>query len=484
MDNELSHKRMKKILITKKYAWLLLVIAAAICCIYASLLLPSWISWQEKNFTSESGIECLLEKRRVKLYDESGKNFWSSGKELKVQDAFITDIDRNGDEELILLLWKRGRFGNERPFWINGDEISYSQHIFIYNISENKEVTSKWFASDIGRLVTRMKLVDRDNTIILTEDRKDENTLWVWSSFGLRNIDNEVKFAAFGDNIIHKTIYEYAYNYKDGNFDFLYEPFADEIENADIASIQAETVLVDKMAAVSGYPQFGSPIAVGDAIKKAGFDIAVCGNNHALDKGIYGINVTTSFYKKNDILCVGIQNSEDTKYRPYEIITRNGIKFAIFSYTYGTNGMDASDKYPNAVHYIPRTEEEKKKCTSDIEKAKQEADFIVVYAHWGDEYTKSISDAQREFAYLLCDAGVDVIIGTHPHVLQYMQTLEREDGGETLVYYSLGNFRADQKQDEATMIGGEAYFIVEHTFDGVKIKEYELKEIDSVVHKQ
>ena len=478
---------MKKVLISKKSAWLLLVIAAAICCIYVALLLPSWIQWQEKSFkcfTEDSFIECRLSKKQVRLFDSDGNNFWTSGKELKVQDAFITDIDRDGQKELILLLWKRGRFGNERPFWVTGDEISYSQHIFIYNITEEKEVTSKWFASDIGRLVTRMKLVDRDNTIILTEDRKDENTLWVWSSFGLKNIENEVKFAAFGDNIIHKTIYEYANHYNNGNFDFLYEPFLEEIQNADIASIQAETVLVKKESAVSGYPQFGSPIAVGEAIKKAGFDVAVCGNNHALDKGIYGIDVTTSFYRDNEITCVGIQNSLDEEYRPYEVISKNGIKFALFSYTYGTNGMDASEKYPYAVHYIPKTDDEKLKCLADIEDAKKEADFIVVYAHWGDEYTKSISDYQREFAYLLCDAGVDVIIGTHPHVLQYMQTLEREDGGETLVYYSIGNFRADQKQDEATRIGGEAYFVVEHTFNGVRIKEYELKEIDSVVHRQ
>lgn len=475
---------MKKLLINKKTVWLLLVIAAAICCIYVALLLPAWISWQEKTFTSKEGIECRLERKRVRLFDENGNNFWTSEKELKVQDAFITDIDRNGDDELILLLWKRGRFGNEKPFWVTGEEISYSQHIFIYDISSKGEVTHKWFASDIGRLVTRMKLLERDNAIILTEDRKDENTLWLWSSFGLKNIDNEVKFAAFGDNIIHKTILDYAYGKKDGNFDFLYEPFLKEIKNADIASIQAETILVDKDSAISGYPQFGSPIGVGEAIKKAGFDVAVCGNNHALDKGIYGIDVSTSFYKDNDITCVGIQNSRDEEYKPYEIISRNGIRFALFSYTYGTNGSDASDKYPYAVHYIPKTEKEKESCLSDLADAKEEADFIVVYAHWGDEYTKSISDSQREFAYLLCDAGVDVVIGTHPHVLQYMQTLDREDGGETLVYYSLGNFRADQKQDEATMIGGEAYFTVEHTFDGIRLKEYELKEIDSVVHRQ
>ena len=478
---------MKKIVFSKKSAWLLLVIAAAICCIYVALLLPAWVDWQEKTFKSsddDSCIECQLSRKQVRLFDSEGNNFWTSGKELKVQDAFISDIDRDGKQDLILLLWKRGRFGNERPFWVTGDEISYSQHIFIYSISDDKEVTHKWFASDIGRLVTRMKFVDRENTIILTEDRKDQNTLWVWSSFGLKNIENEVKFAAFGDNIIHKKIYGYAFHHQNGNFDFLYEPFLKEIENADIASIQAETVLVNRDSAVSGYPQFGSPIGVGKAIKKAGFDVAVCANNHALDKGIYGIDVTSSFYKENGITCLGIQNSEDSEYRPYETISRNGIKFALFAYTYGTNGMDASDKYPYAVHYIPKTEEEKERCKKDIEAAKKEADFIVVYAHWGDEYTKSINDDQREFAYLLCDAGVDVVIGTHPHVLQYMQTLDREDGKETLVYYSLGNFRSDQKQDEATRIGGEAYFTVEHTFDGVRLKEYELKEIDSVVHRQ
>lgn len=475
---------------SKKRLWLLLLLAAAFfvtisyrqgLSVRAAELqsLPEWIMWNEKTVAVTDQIKLSLSEKSATIYNSSGKEIWKSGKEIFVQDAIITDLDRDNDEELILLLWKIGRYGKAMPFWVTDDEDSFSQHIFIYDIEE-ENVRQKWCASDIGMFVRRMKLMEKNNAVILTEDLDDNCSLWTWKGFGLKNIDNGVKFIAFGDNIIHKTIYEHAFNHEAGSFDFLYKPFLKEINSADIASIQAETILVDKKAAVSGYPFFGSPLEVGEAIKKAGFDIAVCGNNHALDKGIYGIDVTTDFYNDNDIAVLGIQNSKDKEYRPYEVFSKNGIKLALFSYTYGTGEMDASERYPYAVHYFPKTEEEKKRLMEDIKKARNEADFVVVYAHWGDEYKTEISDYQKEMTELLANAGADVVIGTHPHVLQKYELLKRPDGGDMLVYYSLGNFRADQKMSDETKVGGEALFTIKYTYDGIKITDYSLKKIDAI----
>ncbi len=471
-----------------KTKWLLLIIVAAISIILNINIVkaaksdetdpPSWISWQEKKIKSDSGVSFVLSKKRLVMKDGSNHDMWESSKDYLVQDVLVSDIDRNGDEEVILLLWKIGRYGRKKPFWITSDEEEYSQHIFIYDIKD-KDLQEKWCASDIGRLVTRIKLMKKDNAILLQEDTDGNCTLWVWESFGLKNIDNQVKFIAFGDNIIHKNIYEYADAKEGGTYNFLYEPFKKEIESADIAAIAAETILVDKKKAVSDYPSFGSPIAVGKAIKDAGFDIAVCGNNHALDKGIYGIDVTTDFYNENGIICLGIQNSKDKEYRPYEIISKNGIRFALFSYTYGTNDIDVSLKYPYAVHYLPGTENEKKKVMEDIKKAKKEADFVVVFVHWGDEYKKKISDKQKKMAQLFSDANADVVIGTHPHVVQDTEMINRQNGESTLVYYSLGNFRADQGRSADTRIGAEAIFFVEHTYDGIKLRSHEIKEVSS-----
>ncbi|MBP3279005.1 MAG: CapA family protein [Butyrivibrio sp.] len=506
---------------------------------------PTWVHYAKKSEQSgelvlkvEGGKAALYAAGSVDAsdvlnvdndadYQMPGENspFWSSPSEYKTQDGFLTDIDRDGATEMILLVWKRGRFGKHRPFWITSDERCYSQHIFIYDVGSGAQkgidgnesghdsvisgvVSQKWFASDIGVDVKRMKLLNEGSAtseaVLLTEDIDGNCALWHWESFGLKTMDNEVAFLAFGDNLIHKSIYEYAYAHESGSFDYLYEPFKEEIMAADVAAFNAETVLVDKESAVSGYPQFGSPLAVGKALAAAGFDVASCANNHALDKGIYGIEVTSSFYKDNGITCVGIQGSSETQYRPYEVITRNGIRIALLSYTYGTNGIDASDKYPYAVHYLPGNASEQgadsieegsdtaidqdffseDRLVMDIQDARNDADFVVVFAHWGDEYETDVSDYQKHMADVMAKAGADVIIGSHPHVVQETEVIDRGDGGQTLVYYSLGNFVADQgkvkrsSDGQAVETGGaKALFTIEHCYDGVRIKSWDIREI-------
>jgi poly-gamma-glutamate capsule biosynthesis protein CapA/YwtB (metallophosphatase superfamily) len=528
----------------QKKIWLLRIICvAAFCCVvllgikaFGGIFLapPTWVVYESKTLDAGHYSLGVKDKRAIlsmisEPKNEADKNsdtkstndvLWISPSDYKVQDGFLSDVDRDGNMELVLLLWKRGRFGKHRPFWVLSDEKSYSQHIFIYDIVADKistdasntydnAVKQKWFASDIGIQIRRMKLMERDNAIILTEDTDGNNALWQWQSFGLKSMNNEVKFVAFGDNIIHREIYEYAQLHEGGNFDFLYEPFKDEIEDADVAMVNAETVLVDKESAVSGYPQFGSPLEVGQALKNAGFDVVSCANNHALDKGIYGIDVTSSFYRNNNMTCVGIQGSNEKSYRPMEIIKRNGMKIAVLSYTYGTNDIDVSDKYHYAVHYLPQLSvdstfsDSESKAAEDIisssgteenfvdevSLAGDEADFVVVFVHWGDEYQKEVSDYQRGIADLLSKAGADVVIGTHPHVVQETELLDRPDGGKMLVYYSLGNFRAYQKgkdsggieslNDKKNIGGAEALFTIEYTYDGVRLKNWDLKDIDS-----
>jgi poly-gamma-glutamate capsule biosynthesis protein CapA/YwtB (metallophosphatase superfamily) len=478
----------------KKGRLLLIASVAVFCCISgvaaffalggrALLTPPGWVTWQEKEICDED-LKLVVKGQKAALFPAGEKTSpaWESDRSLKVQDGFLADVDRDGDTEMVLLLWKRGRFGQHRPFWISSDEKTFSQHIFIYDVNESGTVKNKWFASDIGRDVLRMKLMKEDPAIFLTETGNGECFLWAWESFGLKVLDNEVSFLAYGDNIIHDGIIEYANRSENGRYDFLYEPFLDEIRSADIAAIQAETVLVDKASAVLGYPSFGSPLAVGEAIRDAGFDVAVCANNHALDRGIYGIDVTDSFYRDNGITCIGIQGSGEKNYRPYEVISKNGIRFALFSYTYGTNAGDVSDKYPGAVHYLPGTEDEERKFVSELQDARKDSDFVVVFVHWGEEYETAVTDEQRSVTKLLSEGGADVVIGSHSHVVQDTEVIERPDGGQMLVYYSLGNFRADQKGERNgadTAVGAKAVFTVEHCFDGVRLKDWEMGSVDA-----
>ncbi|SFU83783.1 CapA family protein [Butyrivibrio sp. M55] len=495
-------------------------IAVAVCVIFVFVrnnYIPAWIGWNDKEMAvygdenaspDEGGVESSdnaskvivkLGKKKLEVVNSSGETTFISKKDFKVQDVLVTDIDRDGDNEMIVLLWKHGKYGMHKPFWVEKDEKNYSQHVFIYDVDEDGKVTEKWCASDMGLVAGRIKLMEKNNSIFMMEDKDKNCTLWMWEGWGVKTIDNKVRVVAFGDNLIHEPIYEYARNKEKGEFDFLYEPFLDEIQSADIAALNAETVLVDKDSMVGGYPSFGSPSQVGEAIRRAGFDVVSCANNHALDRGIQGIDTTVDFYKDAEITCVGIQNSTDTEYRPYELISRNGMRIALFSYTYGTNVGDISGDYPNVVHYLPgkvepeagknetasggmkepATNEQENKLISDIQSARKEADFVIVFVHWGEEYQQDVTEEQKHIADLFAQGGADVVIGTHPHVIQKTETMNRPDGGKMLVYYSLGNFRADQAQSEETKRGAEAAFTIAHTYDGVALIDYETKEIDA-----
>ena len=465
----------------KKIIWLLLFLGtvAAFCCLFAWNRIPGGFEWQEKVLELEDGRRVVLEDKQLAFTEADGTVLWESEKGHKVQDVFVTDLDGNGDEELIALLWKRGRFGAHRPFWITSDEKSYSQHIFIYDINGDGSVTQKWCASDIGPLVVRMKVMEKNSAFLLTEDVNDDAVLWSWQTFGLSSMKNAVTFAAFGDNIIHEEIYLYAESVGEGCYDFLYEPFKKDIEDADIAAIQVESMLVDKASAVGGYPSFGSPLGVGKAIADAGFDVAVIANNHSLDRGLYGIDVTTGFFAKEGVTCVGARSAYDSDNRPYVIITKNGINIAVFAYTYGVNDPQANADNMFLLNTFPEDEPSEKEFVQALKDARTEADFVVVYAHWGNEYEKEPNDYQRHMAELMAQGGVDVVIGAHPHVVQPVEMMKRPDGGDMLVYYSLGNFRANQGFDEETKTGAEALFTIEHCYDGVRIGGYEIKEIDA-----
>ena len=455
--------------------------------------IPAWVTWTEKEIFFEQSIkgkentssyenshgklQLKVGDKRISVSDECSEILFETSKEIKVQDAVVTDVDGDGLTDIVAVVWKRGLYGKHRPFWVTCDEKNYSQHVFIYGIGEDGKVSQKWFASETGILIKRMKLMDKNPQIVMFEDADGDCTLWKWESFGLKNIENKVSIVAFGDNIIHDAIIDAANAEHGGNYDFLYEPYLEDIQNADIAAFNAETVLVEKASMVSGYPSFGSPKAVGEAIADAGFDVAVCANNHAVDKGIDAMEYSKSFYESKGIKCLGIQSKEDTEYKPYELISRNGISFALFAFTYGTNAGDISEKYPNVVHYLPRDEAQEKSLVQDLQSAREEADVVIVFVHWGDEYETEVSAGQRKMAALLAEGGADVVIGSHPHVVQEMEIIKRPDGGETAVYYSLGNYVADQGKDEKTKVGGEASFVIKHTYDGVMITDIEIKEI-------
>lgn len=431
--------------------------------------LPGWILWEENNcFHAPDGCEITLADKTVCVV-YGGKKIWNSPESLKVQQVLFCDIDRDNREELILLCWKRGRFGKSRPFWVEKDEAGWSQHIFVYEY-EKEEIRPKWMSSYIGVDVVSISSHENkngDRRVLLTDTEKN-TSCWRWNSWGFEREAAEVSFAVFGDNMIHEPIYTYGLNHG-GNFDFLYESVREKIAESDIAVIGQETPLVKDPALYGDYPRFGTPLQVGEAIAEAGFDVVACATNHALDRGAEGIHTTKEFFSSQNIVCLGIQTEEETERKPFEIIMRRGAKFALFSYTYGINGNPLPKECPFMVHLL----ENEQQIREDIEKAREEADFVIVFVHWGTENSGEIDDFQRKWTDVFLDSKVDVVVGSHPHALQPFEMLEGADGHRMLVYYSVGNFVSAQPEKFCEK-GGMARFSVAPGPDGYEITAWDL----------
>lgn len=476
------------------------------------VFLPGWIIWQERNtFDASGAYEMTLDRRTVEIrYQDS--LIWTSPKKVKIQDALCCDIDNDGADELVLLCWKIGRYGKYRPFWVKEDEETWSQHLFVYEFTGDT-IRAKWMSSYMGIDVTDIDAgltADRPmtaktatnqqaatgtatnppETTQTTADRPDSDqpgrqstprsrllltdlqgkvSYWYWDSWGFAKEETEVSFVVFGDNLIHEPIYRYGLQ-SDPTFGFLYKNIRGVLSEADVAVINQETPLVDNPALYGDYPRFGTPAGVGYAIANAGFDIVTCATNHALDRGMDGINFTRELFTSQNMLCLGIQSEEETDYAPYELLMKNNIRFALLNYTYGTNGIRLPPQSPYAVHLL----EEETQIRADIAQAKEASDFVIVFAHWGTEYEEAPDDFQTKWTQIFLDAGVNVVVGAHPHALQPFEVLEAENGHQMLVYYSIGNYISAQKESSCTK-GGMAYFTVSLTQDGFQVTEYGLE---------
>lgn len=269
--------------------------------------------------------------------------------------------------------------------------------------------------------------------------------------------NSKVTLLATGDNLIHNTLIS-AGEQEDGtlNYDSLYANIRPEIEKFDIAVIDQETILGGSTFEYSGYPVFNSPWEIGEAAINAGFDIFNCATNHSMDMGYAGIEKEIEFFSNHkEAVQLGVNNSEES-YNKITYYEKNGITFALLNYTYGTNGINLPDDKPWCVNLM-----DKDKITKDLTEARQNADFVIVFPHWGTEYSFEISDYQEEYTKLFSDLGVDLVIGCHPHVIEPVKWITNESTGKKmLVYYSLGNFISHQI-DLENLIGGMAEVTIE-----------------------
>lgn len=300
----------------------------------------------------------------------------------------------------------------------------------------------------------------------------------------------KIRLMMLGDNLMHMGVVRTG-EQPDGsrNYDFLFEPIKEYLALADIKMINQETIFGGNNLGFSGFPYFNSPTEVGDAIVNAGFNVVLQASNHSADQGIKGINHCISYWEQYpDVLMTGIYKNVDEENQDIGLITIDGVTFAILNYTYSPNlaalpkeiqghlGMLCNwDKSTGLINFTTLHPD----VLTDIATAEQMADVVIVCPHWGTEYTFVPSSYQQKFAKQMTEAGADLIIGTHPHVVQPVEWIESENGNQALCYYSLGNYVSTQ-QDEEPMLEAMAWvtFVVEE--DSVEILEEETGAIPMV----
>ena len=269
-----------------------------------------------------------------------------------------------------------------------------------------------------------------------------------------------IKLLMVGDNLINDKIYNTMKTNDTYDFKPIYTYIKEINKDYDLAYYNQETILGGSSIGVSSYPAFNSPYEVGDATIDAGFNLVSLATNHTLDRGEQAIINSRNYWNsKDNVLAVGTYSSNEEK-DEIHILKKNNITYTMLNYTYGTNGIKVPSNKEYLVNVWPCTgndpstdtkyQEYKKTVKEDIEKVRDKVDLLIVAIHWGIEYKYTPNEYQKDMASYLASLGVNIIIGTHPHVVEPITYIDN-----TLVIYSLGNFVSaqDTVEDYNTRVG-------------------------------
>lgn len=274
-----------------------------------------------------------------------------------------------------------------------------------------------------------------------------------------------VDLVALGDILMHMPVVNDGLQ-SDGtyNYNSYFEMIREDIEAADIAVINQETILGGAELEYSGYPTFNSPQEMGDALVYTGFDVVLQANNHSMDRHYEGISNAMTFWQSNhpQIFALGLNDSAEEQ-DEINVIEVNDIKIALLNYTYGLNGIPLPEDKPYLVNLLDEV-----LITDQVTRAKQLADVVIVFPHWGTEYSLEPDEDQESWANLFLKLGVDIVIGGHPHVVEPVEWLSDNDGNKMLIYYSLGNCISCQ-DETPQMLGGMACITIEKSGEDITI---------------
>ena len=247
--------------------------------------------------------------------------------------------------------------------------------------------------------------------------------------------EQTISLIATGDGLIHNTLADYAKTADGYDFSPYLTEIKDIVDDFDIAYYNQETAVGKINGQYSFYPTFNVPSEYPDAMIDTGFNLVSLASNHSFDKGETGVKNSMEYWntKKDNVVFNGMALSEEER-NNYQIGEKNGITYAMLSYTYGLNGFNL----PSGKSYLVNVFN-KDVAQKDIEALKDKVDLLIVAMHWGVEYQLTPNETQKEQASWLASQGVDIIIGNHPHCLQPIEWID-----DTLVIYSLGNFISNQ----------------------------------------
>ncbi len=529
--------------------------------------IPERAYWQVEDVACDLDGDGVVESRVV-VDEQHGARVlacdaevFASPDEWRVFDAFAYDIDADGADELVFLVWKRGSFGNYRPFWKQGADDAWSQHVFVYGARAG-QVVSLWMSSALGQDVASAE-VRGDGALELTSP-DGETAAWCWGSWGfvLEDADDEagaadgpagrkvyvptyaqaqepgagpdggvpdgpgwaaamhdggvaiaprslaseadsasvasgaggvddatamsaepksaaevqrVSLLVAGDNIAYQGIYEAAYDSESREFDFsgVYGPLSAYVSGFDVAAVCQETVLVADAAKRSGYPEFATPAAMADALAAAGFDVVASASNHVNDRGAGAIRETLEYWENGhpEVAVAGLHEDAAQAGAPC-MVERGGIRLAFFNLTYGLNGH----ALPEGEEYLVDTLEDDKAAVFEGIRAlrddragraataaldgQPQADLVILMLHMGEEYASEPTEEQRRLVEEAIDAGADLVLCSHSHVVAPYGEVTTRAGNTGLVYWGFGNFVASQG-NLACQVGGLATLDIE-----------------------
>lgn len=290
-------------------------------------------------------------------------------------------------------------------------------------------------------LILFVLIIFKLTTVLLAPENEQDNNQETQNTIEPTTIHMSVT----GDIMCHLTNIKNAYDSASKDYDFanVFKNIKKYTLNADITVGNLETTFAGSSRGYTGYPTFNTPEALGKNLKDIGYDVLSTANNHCMDKGYSGIESTLNFLDEYGLEHYGTARNEEEQ---DTILVKdvNGIKIAFLAYTYGTNGISIPSGKEYSVNLI-----DKDLIKEHIALAKeQDVDVICVSMHWGNEYKLKQNSTQEELADFLFENGVDIILGSHPHVLEPMEkrTITLEDGTtkDGFVIYSLGNFVSGQ----------------------------------------